>query len=79
MATGVPVIVTERAVPEAVRAQAATYPPGDAIALGALLADALREPARWAQRGDAGRPRALELTWDACAQATAAIYRELLA
>ena len=78
MAVGTPAIVTARAVPEVVRAQAATYPGGDAAALRALLEDALREPGRWAVRGQAGRELALELTWDACARATADVYRALL-
>ncbi|TAM75526.1 glycosyltransferase family 1 protein [bacterium] len=78
MAFGVPVVASERSVPEPLRAAALAFPALDAQALRrqaerALHDDALRDDLR-----TRGMAVARQLTWDRTAGATAALYRTVL-
>ena len=79
MALGAPVVVADAAsLPEVVADAALLTPPGDAPALAASLERILGDPELRASLIAAGRARAGELTWDATADATAGVYREVM-
>ena len=75
---GVPLVVSDASVPEVLRAGAFVFPAGDARALRTLLEQLVADPARALAAATALQPQARELTWDRCAQATAAVYRAVL-
>ncbi|MGH7727619.1 MAG: glycosyltransferase family 4 protein [Vulcanimicrobiaceae bacterium] len=75
---GVPAIATPSGVPQPLQAAVATFPPGDDAALAALIAHLLEDRVALCARGRAARSVARAYSWDRCARATAAVYRELL-
>jgi glycosyltransferase involved in cell wall biosynthesis len=77
MRLGTPVIASSSAVPEVLRPHAALFEPGDRSALAREIEAALR--GRYAARTAQAREATAGLTWDRCALATAAVYRQLLA
>jgi glycosyltransferase involved in cell wall biosynthesis len=79
MASGCPVIATEEAVAGAVRAWVQTYPAANAAALRVRLEATLDTSAAGREEWvTGGRDAARRLSWDACARATADVYREVL-
>lgn len=79
MASGVPVVVSDRStLPEVVGDAGRQVPALDDAALAATLAALLDDPAARATLAAAGRARAAHFTWEACARRTAAVYAELL-
>jgi len=79
MALGAPVVVASAAsLPEVVADAALLTPPGDAPALAAALERILGEPELRTHLVAAGLARAGELTWEATADATARVYREVM-
>ncbi|MFN2466082.1 MAG: glycosyltransferase family 4 protein [Candidatus Dormibacteria bacterium] len=83
MACGVPLVATTAgALPEVIgpdRVAGLLVPPGDPTALAAGLDAVLGNTALASRLGAAGRSRALQrFTWRACAEATAAQYREVI-
>ncbi len=78
MAVGCPVVACEDAVPAVLAPAALTFPPRDASALRAALERLLDDGGLRAELVKKGTSLAASLTWDACALATAAIYREML-
>jgi alpha-1,3-rhamnosyl/mannosyltransferase len=61
-------------LPEVVGDAARLFDPTRPEAIAEAVADVLRDPAQWIERGLA---RAARFTWDACARAHEAAYREL--
>ncbi len=79
MALGAPVVVANAAsLPEVVGDAALTFEPGDAGGLCRRLEELLGDSALRERLVAAGHVRAAELTWDATAEATVAVYREVL-
>ena len=77
MAAGVPVVATAAgSLPEILGEGAALVPVGDADALAAALTSVLDDEARRATLVAYGRRRAAELTWEACAEGLARLYRD---
>ncbi|MDX6448090.1 MAG: hypothetical protein QOD08_553 [Gaiellaceae bacterium] len=75
MACGCPVACSNVAsLPEVVGDAARLFDPTRPEAIAEAVADVLRDPAQWIERGLA---RAARFTWDACARAHEAAYREL--
>jgi glycosyltransferase involved in cell wall biosynthesis len=75
MASGTPVAASNVAsLPEVVGDAARLFDPTRAEAIAAAVDDVLRDPEPWVERGLA---RAAAFTWDACARAHDAVYREL--
>ncbi|MBV8355366.1 MAG: glycosyltransferase, partial [Candidatus Eremiobacteraeota bacterium] len=72
-----PVVASDASAPQVLRAHVRTFPAGDAAELVRVLEHVLDE------RDRAGLVRAREstayLTWDRCAEQTAAVYRAVLA
>jgi glycosyltransferase involved in cell wall biosynthesis len=75
---GVPVVAAETSVPRILAAIASPFPPGDSGALRALLERLIREPEPFEAKARAGAAEARGFTWDRCAAATAAVYREAI-
>ena len=75
MAAGTPVACSNTtALPEVVGDAALTFDPTDAEAIAAAVLELLRDPEPYVARG---RERATSFTWEACARAHDAVYREL--
>jgi glycosyltransferase involved in cell wall biosynthesis len=75
MAAGTPVACSNTtALPEVVGDAARMFDPTDAEAIADAVLDVLRDPAPYVERG---LERARLFTWDACARAHDAVYREL--
>jgi alpha-1,3-rhamnosyl/mannosyltransferase len=78
MASGVPVVVSDRAsLPEVVGEAGRQVAALDITALAATLIELLEDPAARATLAAAGNVRAKTFTWEACARRTAAVYAEL--
>jgi glycosyltransferase involved in cell wall biosynthesis len=75
---GTPVIAAENATPVVLKPFVHRYPPHDAVALRALLLQALERPEAFA-RGPELAGATAELTWERTVRATADVYRELMA
>jgi glycosyltransferase involved in cell wall biosynthesis len=75
---GTPVIATTTAVPAIVAPFGQTFEPGDAAALGALLAALARDPGPARERAAEGAAALRAYTWDRFAASTAAVYREVV-
>jgi glycosyltransferase involved in cell wall biosynthesis len=75
---GTPVIAAAGALPGILAPLAATFPAHDAFALRALLADLAANPGAYRRRAAEGSASARAYTWDRCAAATAAVYREVV-
>jgi glycosyltransferase involved in cell wall biosynthesis len=79
MSRGTPVLAAgATALPETGGDAALYFPPGDDRELAVLLERLLGDEALEAGLVARGRARAAAYSWAACAQATAAVYRELL-
>ncbi|MHB1550139.1 MAG: glycosyltransferase family 4 protein [Vulcanimicrobiaceae bacterium] len=78
MAAGCPVVACADALPRVLQPAALTFPARDAAALRGVLARLLGDEGRRAVLVNEGRILARRLTWDRCATATAAVYREVL-
>jgi len=78
MASGCPVVACEDAVPGVLAPAALTFPAQSASALEARLEDLLADQGLRARLVKEGRALARSLTWDACANATAQIYRQVV-
>jgi glycosyltransferase involved in cell wall biosynthesis len=78
MASRCPVIATQDAIPRALESAALLYPGGDGDALFARLERLLADEGLRAALINEGRTLAEGLTWERCAIATAAVYREVL-
>lgn len=78
MAVGCPVIACEDAVPSVLRGAALTFPAHDATAARLAMERVLRDHQFRQSRIEQGRTLARILTWDRCAEQTAAVYREVL-
>jgi glycosyltransferase involved in cell wall biosynthesis len=84
MSAGVPVVATTGgALPEVVGTEGKSgilVPPRDVGALATAIRELLLDPVRRDEMGLAGRQRVLEMfTWTRAAEATAAIYEEVIA
>ena len=78
MARGVPVVATRAgAIPEVLGDGATLVPVGDVAALAEALADVLDSETRARELGAAGRRRADEFSWAACAEGLASLYRDV--
>ena len=78
-ASGVPVVSSNlTSLPEVSGGAALEVDPLDVGALGDAMLALVREPALRAQCITAGRARAAQLTWNATARQTAAVYRSLI-
>jgi glycosyltransferase involved in cell wall biosynthesis len=75
---GTPVIASLPAVPRVLAGAVAPFAPGDADALGALLAAVLDDPAAARAAASPARDATAYLTWERTVRMTAAVYRELL-
>jgi glycosyltransferase involved in cell wall biosynthesis len=76
MACGCPVACSDAAsLPEVCGDAAAYFDPSDPEAIAAAVERVLADPERWTRLGLA---RAASLTWESCAAAHEAVYRELL-
>ncbi len=78
MASGCPVVACEDAVPAVLAPAALTFPAGNAAALRARLEELLRDEGLRDRLVKEGKALAQTLTWDACAKATAEIYRQVV-
>jgi glycosyltransferase involved in cell wall biosynthesis len=78
MASGCPVVACEDAVPGVLASAALTFPAKGASALAARLEALLDDQGLGARLVKEGRALAQTLTWDACAKATAEIYRQVV-
>ena len=78
MASRCPVIATEDAIPRVLESAALLYPSGDVDALYVRMERLLRDEGLRDALINEGRALAEGLTWDRCALATAAVYREVL-
>jgi alpha-1,3-rhamnosyl/mannosyltransferase len=77
MACATPVACSNTtALPEVVGDAARTFDPTSTEAIADATLDLLRDPAPYVDRG---LERARGFTWDACARAHDAVYRELIA
>jgi glycosyltransferase involved in cell wall biosynthesis len=77
LAAGTPVVASDLSVFREVGGDAPLYfPADDPAALRSALAAVLRDPAAAARMRSAGRDRAGQFTWSACAAATAEAYRQ---
>lgn len=79
MAAGCPVVACEGAVPGVLRDVALPFKGRDVEAARAHILAILENEGMRADLIARGRARAKTLTWDRCAQATAEVYREILA
>jgi glycosyltransferase involved in cell wall biosynthesis len=78
-ASNVPVIASNTtSLPEVTQGAALDIDPLDTGAIADAMLALVREPALRARCVAAGRARAAELTWDATARLTAAVYRSLI-
>jgi alpha-1,3-rhamnosyl/mannosyltransferase len=78
-ASGVPVVTSNStSLPEVSGGAALEVDPLDAGAIQAAMLALVREPALRARCITAGRARAAQLTWNATARQTAAVYRSLI-
>ncbi len=76
MACGCPVACSDAgSLPEVVGDAARLFDPSSAQAIAAAVEDVLAAPEEWREKGLA---RAARFTWDGCARAHEAVYRELL-
>lgn len=79
MASGTPIIASDTEINQEICGDVATYfPPGDAVAFGALLNSLLSKPGAFASKVSSGVERANVFTWFRCAEQTALVYRELI-
>ena len=78
MAARCPVVASEESVPRVLRGAALTFPAGDAQAAAEAVARLLTDTGLRERLTEEGRAKAQQLTWDQCARATAALYREIL-
>jgi glycosyltransferase involved in cell wall biosynthesis len=79
MASGVPVLVSDRAsLPEVVGGAGLTLDPGSPEGTAAKIEELLDDQALRAGFARRGPIRARRFTWDACARTTLAAYREVL-
>lgn len=79
MACGTPVIVSDQSsLPEVVGEAGLQLPPDDPDAWALAMAELLESPARRQALREAGLLRAQQLTWEATARATAALYWQVL-
>ncbi len=79
MASGVPVVVADRAsLPEVVGNAAIRMDPSDPVALSEHLTELLEDPALRLGMARSGLARAQTFTWQKCAEETLAVYREVL-
>ncbi len=79
MACGVPVVTsTVSALPEVVGEAGLLVDPANADALADAIARVLDDRTLAADLASAGLARAASFTWEACAKATVAVYREVL-
>jgi alpha-1,3-rhamnosyl/mannosyltransferase len=79
MASGIPVIVSDRAsLPEVVGAAGVTIDPEQPESTSTTMAALLEDPARRAAMAMRGCARAAGFTWDACATVVCDAYREAL-
>jgi glycosyltransferase involved in cell wall biosynthesis len=77
MAMGVPVVSTKAgAIPEVLGDGASLVPVRDHLALAAALAEVLDAPERARALSEAGRRRAAEFSWEACADGLVGVYRD---
>jgi glycosyltransferase involved in cell wall biosynthesis len=77
MSMGIPVVSTRAgAIPEVLGAGASLVPVRDHVALAAALAQVLDAPERARELSEAGRRRAAEFSWDACAAGLVGVYRD---
>jgi glycosyltransferase involved in cell wall biosynthesis len=75
MAAGTPVACSNTtSLPEVVGDAARMFDPTDPAAIADAVLDLLRDPAPYVGRG---RERARSFTWEACARAHDAVYRDL--
>jgi glycosyltransferase involved in cell wall biosynthesis len=80
MSAGVPVVASDIPALREVSGDAAVLvPPGDSEAWAEALGSVLDSPARQAELAGAGRRRATNFSWTRTAEATVAIYEELIA
>jgi len=80
MARGVPVACSDAtSLPEVAGDAALLIEPGDTDALAGAIGRVLADPAAGAGLVERGRARAAELTWERCAELTAAAYASALA
>jgi glycosyltransferase involved in cell wall biosynthesis len=80
MAVGVPVVATRvGALPEVLGDAAELVPPRTPAALAGALADVLDDSQRRDRLVARGTRRTAELTWERCAEAMSALYREVAA
>lgn len=78
-ASGVPVIASNTtSLPEVTAGAALEVDPLDSAAIADAMLALVRQPALRARCVAAGRARAAQLTWDATARLTAAVYRSLI-
>jgi glycosyltransferase involved in cell wall biosynthesis len=77
MAVGCPVVACEDAIPGVLQPAALTFAARDAGQLGERLKNLLADEGLRTRLVNAGRKIAEALTWDACARATAGVYREV--
>ena len=77
-ACGTAIVACEDALPSVLRGAALTFPAGDAAAARAAIMCALSDEGSAGRFVNEARARARELTWGACARATAQVYREVL-
>jgi glycosyltransferase involved in cell wall biosynthesis len=79
-ARGRPVVLARAgALPEVGGEAAAYFDPGDADALAAAIRGVVEDRAEHQRLGEAGRVRAAEFSWERTAEATVAVYEEVLA
>ncbi len=78
MASGCPVVACEDALPGVLAPAALSFPAGDARALTATLEVLLDDEGLRDELVNEGKALAQTLTWDACAKATAEIYRQVV-
>jgi glycosyltransferase involved in cell wall biosynthesis len=79
MACGVPVVTSNTSsLPEVVGDAALMVDPNDIHALAVAIAGVLDDPALAARMRLAGPQRAAQFTWEACAEKTVAVYRDVL-
>jgi glycosyltransferase involved in cell wall biosynthesis len=79
LACGTPVVTSNRsALPEVAGNAALLVDPLDADAIATAIERILDDPGLAAQLRRAGLERAAAFTWDACAEATLAVYRQVL-
>jgi len=77
-ALAVPVVATTTSVPAALAADALTFAPGDWASLAGHVVRLVRDAPGAAAMAARLQQAARRLSWDRCAEATAAVYREIL-